>query len=46
MFAGGFGCPKYRFACKNGNCVDEDNKCDGINDCGDNTDEEDGCIGK
>ena len=45
IFSGGFGCPIDRFTCRNGNCVDISRKCDGNDDCGDNSDEDDGCIG-
>ena len=41
--AGGFGCPDDEFTCNNKNCIGEMLKCDGQDDCGDNTDEEEGC---
>lgn len=33
------GCRQYEFQCSNRRCVDERVKCDGVNDCGDNSDE-------
>ena len=39
----GFGCPENSFTCNNKKCIPEPFKCDGKNDCGDNTDEEEGC---
>ena len=42
---GGFGCPKNSFVCKNKKCLPEKMKCDGTDDCGDRTDEDDGCKG-
>ena len=39
----GFGCPSETFTCSNKKCIPEALKCDGKNDCGDNTDEEEGC---
>ena len=45
IISGGFGCPNDRFTCRNGNCVDISRKCDNNDDCGDNSDEKDGCIG-
>ncbi|XP_019618430.1 PREDICTED: very low-density lipoprotein receptor-like, partial [Branchiostoma belcheri] len=32
-------CTSLQFHCHNGNCVNERWKCDGIDDCGDNSDE-------
>ena len=39
----GFGCPEETFTCNNKKCISESLKCDGKNDCGDNTDEVEGC---
>ena len=33
-------CNKGEFNCTNGHCISASNKCDGKNDCGDNSDEE------
>ena len=41
-FTGNYYCLSYQLICDNGNCYYESNKCDGYNDCGDNSDEE-GC---
>ena len=38
------GCPN--FLCTNGKCLPNEMKCDGKNDCGDNSDEDLGCFGK
>ena len=46
LLSGGFGCPKENFVCPNNKCLHSTFKCDGKDDCGDNSDEEDGCIGK
>ena len=35
------GCESYEFKCDSGECVYNSFKCDGDNDCGDNSDEED-----
>ena len=35
------GCSSAQFACENGQCVSEYQQCDGYDDCGDNSDEED-----
>ena len=32
-------CPVSNFTCDNGECVDENDRCDGEDDCGDNSDE-------
>ena len=37
------GCPRNTFSCKNKKCVPDKMKCDGQDDCGDNSDEEEGC---
>ena len=42
---GGFGCPNNSFICKNKKCLSEKMKCDGKDDCGDGSDEDDGCNG-
>ena len=42
---GGFGCPKEKFLCKNKICLPATVKCNGKNDCNDNSDEIDGCVG-
>ena len=36
-------CGSTEFTCDNGNCVPYSYKCDGADDCGDNSDEEQGC---
>ena len=36
------GCDSYEFSCDNGQCVPDSYRCDGGNDCGDDSDE-DGC---
>ena len=41
----GYGCPEDRFLCRNSKCLPEYFKCDGKDHCGDNSDEEEGCIG-
>ena len=33
-------CYSYQFECNNGRCVRDNYECDGDNDCGDNSDEE------
>lgn len=33
-------CTPEQYACANGHCIPEDNLCDFINHCGDNSDEE------
>lgn len=34
-------CPEGLFACNNGQCVRSDAKCNGVNDCADESDEAD-----
>ena len=34
------GCDSYEFSCDNGQCVPDSYRCDGDNDCGDNSDED------
>lgn len=34
-------CKEDQFKCDNGRCLPEDYKCDGDNDCDDNSDEDD-----
>ena len=36
-------CPGYQFTCNNGDCEPESYVCDGTDDCGDNSDEEQNC---
>ena len=38
-------CSSDEFTCDNGNCIDQEWKCDGENDCMDGTDEKD-CPGR
>lgn len=38
-------CDADRFDCGNGECIDKEFVCDGVEDCGNNKDEE-GCKGK
>ena len=33
-------CPSNKFACKNGNCIPNNWRCDGANDCADKSDED------
>ena len=39
-YEGGKYCPEERFECKNHLCVRQTDMCDGNDDCGDNSDEE------
>jgi hypothetical protein len=39
--SGGTGCRKDQFECKNKRCLPSYLKCDGTDDCGDNSDEKD-----
>ena len=39
-------CPRNQFTCQNNRCVAESKTCDGINDCGDYSDETTLCKGK
>ena len=39
-------CPKNRFECTTQRCVTGDSLCDGLDDCGDNSDETVGCTGQ
>ena len=45
LILGGFSCPKEKFLCKNSKCLPSTFKCNGKDDCGDNSDEIDGCVG-
>ena len=38
-------CKEYEFTCSNKNCISQSWKCDGDNDCGDNSDEQN-CVGE
>ena len=38
-------CPLNHFRCSNQRCVQENVVCDGKNDCGDYSDESEGCYG-
>lgn len=40
------GCSISEFTCRNGRCVSPDAYCDGVNDCGDESDEPRQCTGK
>ena len=44
MFVWEIGCESDEFSCDNGNCIDLKWRCDGGNDCGDDSDEI-GCPG-
>ena len=37
-------CRSSAFTCDNGRCVAESDECDGNNDCGDNSDEQNCCM--
>ena len=39
-------CPKDYFQCANRRCVLDNVRCNGENDCGDHSDESEGCLGK
>ena len=39
-------CPIDHFQCSNQRCVPDTVVCNGENDCGDHTDESEGCLGK
>ena len=39
-------CPLHNFSCKNKRCIQSTRVCNGVNDCLDNSDEEEGCQGK
>ena len=34
-------CSSYEFTCDNGHCEPDSYRCDGVDDCGDNSDEDD-----
>ena len=38
-------CPENTFQCSNSRCVPTSNICDGVDDCGDNSDELMPCVG-
>ena len=40
MFTG-FSCQPGEFGCDNGNCIPDDEVCNGVDDCGDGSDEPD-----
>ena len=42
---GGYGCSKEQFTCQNKKCIEQYFRCDGNDDCGDGSDETDGCRG-
>ena len=46
MSLDGYGCTDDSFTCANRKCIPADLKCDGVDHCGDNSDETYGCIGK
>ena len=37
------GCDFFQYQCNNGQCVDDDDECDGFDDCFDGSDEDDCC---
>ena len=39
-------CEEYEFKCNNYKCVHSSLKCNDIDDCGDNSDETENCLGK
>ena len=40
-----FSCEEYQFKCLNNKCIRGNLKCNGKDDCGDNSDEGDACKG-
>ena len=42
---GGHGCSKEQFTCQNKKCIEQYFLCDGNDNCGDGSDETDGCLG-
>jgi len=38
------GCTSFQFSCNNGRCIDSHKQCDGINHCGDFSDERSCCM--
>ena len=45
MIVDGYDCPKEQFTCQNGKCIEPYFMCDGNDNCGDESDEIEGCLG-